>query len=281
MSDHRTAEIIGAHMALSSPIAIAWCRVMRGEITPEEAAALMGSAEERELALRVFRPPTDEHREALLATLLARLSARDTGACDSRGGTQGDVEACGHEARRKSPKDARAARTVHDPAMVGGRAWRWRWLVPATMAATVAVALLLRAPEERAMRYTLEPLMGDSIMRGAPAASPLPSYSRGSRLYAVLRPNEPVESPVALVAFARSSGGQISRLELRPEIASNGLVTIDVPISDTGLHDGEWELVLVVGRPSALPSSWSEIERAEEAGKTPGYAVMYAVLRVG
>ncbi len=77
MSDHGAAELIGAHMALSTPAAIAWRRVIAGEISIEQAAALLGSPEDGQLARRVFAAPTPERLEQLLATLLTRLATKD------------------------------------------------------------------------------------------------------------------------------------------------------------------------------------------------------------
>lgn len=34
MSNHRTAELIGAHMAMSTPLAHAWHRVAHGALAP-------------------------------------------------------------------------------------------------------------------------------------------------------------------------------------------------------------------------------------------------------
>jgi hypothetical protein len=73
MSAHRMAEVTGAHMAMSTPLARAWHRVAHGGLAPERAAALVDDAVERERALRIFTPPAPEQRQQQLEALLARL----------------------------------------------------------------------------------------------------------------------------------------------------------------------------------------------------------------
>lgn len=254
MSDHRTVEIIGAHMALSTPSAIAWRRVVHGEIPAEEAAALLESPEERELARRVFAVPTPERREALLAALLAQLATEDV-----KTGGDGALE----------------------PRAV--RSWfrrRSGIMLAAVAAAVVLVSFLARPQAGLSTTYTLDPLRGDAAWRSTPETSPLPSYSRASNLHVVLRPNDPVEGTVALVAFGRSTEGLGVPLLLEPRIAPNGLVTVDVLIRDTGLYEGDWELVFAVGGPDALPSTWEALERTERAGDQPEYEVLRAAIRI-
>lgn len=261
MSDQRTAEIIGTHMALSTPAAIAWRRVAHGEITAEEAEALLESDEERELARRVFAPPTHERQAATLAALLLRLAAEDAAA---HGG---------------------APSAAADPKQrVWPRRWRRRGIVLSmAAAAAILVPFLTRSDDALSTTYTLDPLLGDAVWRGGFDGVPLPSYSPASTLHVVLRPADPVAGPVALVAFARSAAGRGLRIELRPHIAPNGLVSVDVPFGDVGLHAGEWELVFVVGRPGELPSSWEElgsVERAAWDDAPLDHQVLRATIRV-
>jgi hypothetical protein len=251
------AEIIGAHVALSTPVAIAWRRVVQGEIPAEEAAALVESPEERELARRVFTAPTPERREALLAALLAQLATEDAK-------TRGDG---GLEPRA---------------ATVPSRRRRRRGILLATVAvaAVVLLSILTRPPGGLSTTYTLDPLVGDAGWRSTRETSPLPSFSRASQLHVVLRPRDPVEDPVALVAFARPLEGRGSTLPLQPRIAPNGLITVDVLLRDTGLYEGDWELVFAVGRPYVLPSTWEVLERPLEAGERPPYEVLRTVIRI-
>lgn len=255
MSDHRIAEVIGAHMALSTPAAIVWRRVVAGELSAEEAAALLGSPAEGAIARRVFATPTPERREELLATLLAQLATEDVKA----GGDGGAIK----------------------PRPVGS--WlRRRSGILATMAAAavVSLSLLMRPQEGLSTTYTLELLRGDAAWRGIPETSPLPAFTRASDLHVVLRPRVPVEGPVGLVAFARPLGGRGSPLPLEPHIAPNGLVTVDVLVRDTGLHEGDWELVFAVGRPHSLPSTWEAFQRPIAAGERPAYEVLRTVIRI-
>jgi hypothetical protein len=87
---NRTAEIVGAHMALSTSIALTWRRVVHGELEAEDTAALIGRAEEREHPRRIFTPLTPERDEQLLTSLLARREAtKQTGARGSARGLRG------------------------------------------------------------------------------------------------------------------------------------------------------------------------------------------------
>lgn len=265
MSDQRMAEIIGAHMALSTPTAIAWGRVVRGEISANEATALLASPEEQELARRVFAAPTPERREELLAALLAQLATEQ-------------VEAGGDGAVVGGGLDP-TARTVPSPR----RRRSGILLATVAVAAVVLLSFLTRPPGGLSTSYTLDPLMGDAAWRSTPETSTLPSYSRASKLHVVLRPSDPVEGTVGLVAFARPIEGPGSPLPLEPRIAPNGLVTVDMLIRDTGLHEGDWELVFAVGRPGALPATWDALERAErttEADEPPEYEVLRATIRI-
>lgn len=148
------------------------------------------------------------------------------------------------------------------------------------MVAAVLISILPRPHEGLSTAYTLDPLQGDAVWRGSTEATRAPSYSRASRLHIVLRPREPVEGAVAVVVFARSPDGRSAVLELEPRIAANGLVSIDVPMRDTGLDEGDWELVFVVGRPGTLPSSWGEIELGIPASEEPEYQVLRTPIRV-
>lgn len=262
-------------MALSSPAAMAWYRVVHGEIPPEDAAALMESIKERELARQVFATPTHTQREACLAALLDRLAAEEAGTAGGGAPTRdGEPE---ETALPLPGLPGPAARVVRP------RRWRRGMVLAVAAAAFVLVPLLSQPDSALSTTYALDPFTGDATWRGPSHTAPLPAYSRASNLHLVLRPTDPVAGPVTLAAFARSSAGQRQRIELQPRIASNGLISVDLPIRDTGLHAGEWELVLVVGRPHALPSSWEELERAEraaQAGDAPVYEVLRTVIRV-
>jgi hypothetical protein len=240
--------------------------VIHGEIPPEDAAALMESAEERALAQRLFAAPSDAHRAALLAALLDRIAEEDAGTVG--GGAEDELR------RRLQP----TGQVVRPPR------WRRRGVVLAMVAAAALLVPFLPPPDGTlSTTYTLDPLTGEADWRGASDTVALPSYSPASNLRLVLRPTDPVAGPVELVAFARSSEGQSLRLELQPRIAPNGLVSVDVPMRDTGLYEGEWELVLVVGRPGVLPSSWEELGPAERAAwvdESPAYVVLRTAIRV-
>lgn len=223
MSDHRTAEIIAAHMALSSPAALAWRRVVHGEITAEEAVALLEGDEERELARRVFAAPTQERREALLAALLTALSA------------------AGSEGRGCE---------VPEPV---GRAVRASPSLPGSM----------------------------SIRSHAASSGETPAYVLDGRLRLVLRPETAVTHAVQVLAFGREPSGRVVRLAFEPVVdSSSGVVILEGTVRDTGLTTGDWELVIVIGHPEALPFSWDVLNSADAPEGVVGYEVVRQRLNV-
>ncbi len=252
MSEHRTAEILGDYAALTSEEALTWRRVCTGELTPEAAAAQLGlGVDERERARQIFGPPTPEQQSRQLEALLARLDA---------------------------------------PLPPPRPRWRgWRALVlmlPAAAAVAAAVLLTIAIPEPSveapplATSYTADPPRGITTQRG-PAAEPgLPMFLPSSPLRVVLRPDDPIEGPLDVIGFALGTEGPARRLTIEARVLPSGVVEIATLVRDAGLVAGEWTLVLVVGRPGSLPSSWQELEQAETAGPTHFEVVRLPTIRV-
>jgi hypothetical protein len=235
MSDHRTAQILGDHVALTSEEAITWRRVCTGELTLEAAAEQLGcSVDERERARLIFGPPTREQRRRQLEALLAR---------------------------------------IHAPLPPSQPRWRgWgamALMLPAAAAVAAAVLLTIGPPEPSvgasglSTAYTADRLQGIAFDRG-PAAGP-PTFLPSTPLEVVLRPDDAIEGPIEVVGFAHQSIGPARRLTIQVQVAPGGVVKIDTPVRDAGLVAGEWTLVLVMGRPGSLPSTWEELEQSEAA----------------
>jgi hypothetical protein len=89
-----------------------------------------------------------------------------------------------------------------------------------------------------------------------------------------LVPEDAVMGEIGVVGFARGQAGEVRRLEIAPRVYELGVVEIDGQVRKLGLGEGEWELVLVIGRAGALPSSWEELGEGEDRG-----AVGYEVVR--
>lgn len=260
MSSHRTAEIVGAHLALSTPIAAAWYRVVHGETGPEVAAALIEDADERKHALQVFAPLTPERREEQLEALLVKLRTTRL-----------------HGTNESIDRGTRRNEVMRLP-------WWKRPKLMLALAVVAASAVMLittlpRSPEHFSAHYTLGPLVGDATSRG-PADRPVPIYSFESRLRTSMWPDDPVGGPVELVALARSTEGKTLRLNVQPEINATGVATIDVIVRDTGLEEGSWEIALAIGRPGTLPSSWEQLEALGPTGEIDAYEVLRAKIRI-
>ncbi len=254
MTDDRIVRLLGDHVALTSVEATTWRRVTTGELTPDEAADLLGSSdEERERARRIFGPPTPAQRQEQREALLARLAREE----------------------RPSAVPAEVATVVALPPAVR-EVPRWkRWAAVAFSAAAVstAAAVLLTSmptsptstPAPFVAGYRADPLVGIEAQRGSPTTQDTASYLPRGKLKLVLRPEHDVEQDIGVVGFARGPSGVV-RLRLTPKVESNGLVVIDTTPLQLGLTTGEHELVLAVGPRQALPTSWEELERAEPRG---------------
>lgn len=242
MGDHRAtrdterlaaaADVIGHCLALKSLEAEVYQRLAFGEDVAEEDLAMLGDAEARAMAQDSFRPRTSAESEQELASII------------------GAIERDMLERRRLR------------------RLW-WGAVVVAAAAAVIVLILASPSEPERGhaeialgTTYQVDPLLGVAAKRSSSAAE-LPQYLPSSTLKLTLRPVAVVEGSVAVVGFARSSDGGTHELRFSQQPDAKGVVEITATVQDAGLDAGEWELMFVVGRPSSLPRSWDEAERAE------------------
>jgi hypothetical protein len=272
MSDDRIASLLGDHVVLTSVAATTWRKVTTGELTPDEAADLLGSSdEERERARRFFGPLTPEQRQEQREALLARLAQ------------EGRAPAAPAEAT------VVVAPTVTPPPVRMVPRWK-RWAAVAFSAAAVsaAAAVLLtampptpsNAPTAFVAVYRADALQGLEAQRGSTAKRDTVSYLPDGKLELVLRPEHDVEPDIEVVGFARGSSGGVIRLRLAPQVSANGVVVIETTPSELGLTAGEHELVLAVGPGQALPASWEELELAEPRGAARGYETVWIEQRI-
>jgi hypothetical protein len=258
------AQTLAAHVVMSTPTAETWYRVAHGELSPEQAEALLregaeAGAVEREAierAKRVFVPPSAEQQQAGLEALLARRAAEDveTGA--------GAVVV---------PLRPRRAR---------------RWVV-GMLAVAAAVVLTVWLVPPRPGRdlgpfaggYEIELENGAAVMRGTGPRAEIPTFLLGDELRIRLVPEEAVEAPLGIVVFAMDRSGRSHRVDVEPRLHARGVVELATTVKALGLDEGEWELVIAIGWVEALPASWDEL--AERGGpESAGYEVARQRVRV-
>lgn len=259
------AGFVGHCLALKSPEAKIYRRIAHGDHVPDEDLAVLGNTEDRAWAQDVFRPRTPAEDEQELAAIIEAIDR--------------EVLEGGRVEREQLARD-RARRA---------RWWRWGAVV-ATAAAVAVAALVLGSPSEPERQhpaialgttYRADRLPGVATKRGSGTAGELPEYLPSSTLKLALRPVAAVEGSVEVVGFARGSDGGVRELRLRQNADVNGVVEIMANVRDAGLYEGEWELMFVVGRPTALPRSWEEAEAADASGDSASFDVVSLVrLRV-
>ncbi len=242
MNEPSISHVIRARELLSSTPQ-AWAEVARGFISAEEAARRLHGREPTELIERskaLFNPPSLAQREALFEQLLAA-----------------GVDRGGHE--REPPAGT-----------------RW-WLVPTlSFALAAGLLLLLRSPmpppapaTHSLPSYTVEFEYGIATMRDIQdpmGYGSMPTYLLDRDVLVRLVPDEPVDEMIEVVAFARSAGGRVTRLQMDSKISAEGVVELEGRARDIGLDLGEWELVLAVGPRSKTPVTWQHLVASEFDG---------------
>ncbi len=163
---------------------------------------------------------------------------------------------------------ARAAPAVAARPIASARPRR-RWLAPSfvlALGAAAAAWMMWRAPALPAYALALEG--GDAPLRGAPAAAGpgRVTLARDSRLELVLRPATPVEGAVQARIYL--AGDPPVPLDAAVEVAPSGAVRWSGTAEQlVGARTGEVDLLVVVGRPAALPAP-GELARQPEGGRT-------------
>lgn len=136
------------------------------------------------------------------------------------------------------------------------------------LAAAVAASLffLVRGPGLAPLpAYTFDELNGDQDVRGAREgpSGKVPVFDPESRLTLVVRPPNPVTTPVEAKAFLAHGAGL---LPWEPGSASpGGSFRFEGGLS--GLQPGLWTAWVVVGRPGRIPTA-GELQAALRAGRT-------------
>lgn len=268
MSNEALVELLAARRALEQEDAELWHRVALGELSPDEAAEerLAGGTvgdEERaaiERDQRLLAPPPAELAQARFDAIVA---LRDSEAVAER-----------MAAEERMPSEERVAVVLP---MRPHRARRWLTGVTAAAAAVVLTVWLSQAPGTArpvpfAGGYVVELELAATNVMGSEPAAEVPTFLRGGRIRIRLVPERAVEGALEVVVFAWDRAGQARQIEVEPRMIGRGLVEIDATVASLGLDVGEHELVIAIGRASALPQTWEGVEAAISEHGTEGKA---------
>lgn len=227
-----------------------WDRLSAGELSPEDEAelrALAETSEDARQAYEAFRPLGPEFQARVVGALQEQRVAPE-------------LEEGPRPPARVLPFRKLATR-------LGGS-------LAAAAAVAAALVLLLRVPGSQPPMpgYELEVTGGAQEMRGDQpdrlADSPSQTFSPGSQIELVARPQTAVTGPVAARCFLERDGA-LQPWEVSGEITGDGVVRIAGTVGrEITIPPGEWTLWIVVGRPGTLPDAAAL--SAHPSGPPPG-----------
>lgn len=135
---------------------------------------------------------------------------------------------------------------------------------PMALAASLAVWVAVRAGPETLPRYEMSLSGGLQALRAAPVEDAPLVLGAEAQLTLVLRPATAVEQPVTAKLFVKQNT-RTREWRSVAEVSSQGAVKLTANAADLGpMEPGELELVVVVGRPDALPAE-TALERTSGA----------------
>ncbi|HEY2295484.1 MAG TPA: hypothetical protein VGM86_32675 [Thermoanaerobaculia bacterium] len=212
-----------------------WDRLAAGTLTAEEDAelrALAAKSPEARETYEAFRPLGADFQARMIDRIAAEL------------------------AKPAAPEERRSRILPFRPF------WRAGWLTAAAAAAAVLL-LLLRSPASLPplpMYMADQPAGGVQAFRGGISSQ---SFTPGSTLSLVVRPQHPVTGKVAARAFL-ARGAEWLSWEPEIEVSQGGIrLQGELPRE---LQPGGWRLWVVVGRPARLPPI-QELRAEVRAGK--------------
>lgn len=221
--------------------------LLRGELSPDETAALLAeSAEARELAALLEPLPAADH-DAIVASALGAVASKADAVVPAKTKT----------GEAKVPETSSAPATGK---VVPFPRLRAIAIAGSALAAAAAAVLWMgRAPSVPELPgYELSFTGGDQASRAAPGAGTgTPRLAPGSRLTLVVRPSTSVTGEIAGVAFAAPAGGAMRAVPVAPERSPDGSLRFAGTREQLlpGLTAGPAELTVFVARPDALPGT--------------------------
>lgn len=221
--------------------------LLRGELSPDETAALLAeSAEARELAALLEPLPAADH-DAIVASALGAVASKANAVVPTKA----------------EPEETKAPETSSAPGtgkVVPFPRLRAIAIAGSALAAAAAAVLWMgRAPSVPELPgYELSFTGGDQASRAAPGVGTgTPRLAPGSRLTLVVRPSTSVTGEIAGIAFAAPAGGAMRAVPIAPERSPDGSLRFAGTREQLlpGLAAGPAELTVFVARPDALPGT--------------------------
>ncbi|AUX45863.1 uncharacterized protein SOCE26_073590 [Sorangium cellulosum] len=230
-----------------------WDEVAAGKLSADQQAALRARSTAAQEAFHAFEPLSDAERDEIEARVVAALGAVAPAEQAAPAETAAPAQKVA-PAEELAPASSPRAKVVVVP---------W-WRRPAfalaaagSLAAVLAALVVLRPARAPALpAYALALASGEGEERGAaPAPGAAPRLGPGSRVELILRPERPVQGPIA-VRGALVQGGRARAWTPPVEISPDGAVRIAGTREAVfpGVPDGAWDIVLAVGRAEALPA---------------------------
>lgn len=232
-----------------------WERLAEGSLSEDDErdlVALAAQSDEAREMYEAFRPLDAAARERIAAKLLAGIEKEQPPPDEPAPRPSDEVPIEG----AKPPQHVQSKGTATPPPRARAGLWSRVGFVAAG-ALAVAAMLAIRAGDGNrpVPAYSLDMTGGDKISRRAEdAKGGVPVLGPGSQLSLTLRPDKNVEGAIEVRAFLLQNG-RARAWPVQAEVAANGAVLVK-GTRDTlfaGVPTGEWEMVLAVGRSSALP----------------------------
>ncbi len=230
----------------------AWEAFAAGELTEAEVVAARSeheSAEEFQENLAMFRPFSEQRREALVAQLLATPASE---------------------------------KHVHAPTLPTAKViplWRRPVAWAGVAAAAIAVFMLIQpgvGPTEQPVgdlpAFELEVAGGIAAQRSEGKQTGVGRYAADTEIEVIIRPQVRSKVPLQARLFAfQGPSGQALTTPL--EVADSGSVRLKGQVGEVlGLGPGMWRLVFVVGAGDELPSDVSAVAPLQSHAAHPGAA---------
>jgi Arc/MetJ family transcription regulator len=221
-------------------------RLSRDEVA--KAARAAGVDGDLEDELRAFRPIDASSRERFARRAVEQLAASRPAAT----------------APQAHPVASRAPSVTPD---TGTRTLRRVTLVASAIALAAAFILVVRTRDGGLPPYEVAFVGGDQALRGPSAIDAgVHKFSHGEPFRMVLRPRTALGGDVAAKLFLRRDG-DVREWHAPVDVSSEGAVRIVAPLDTLPAGtDGDWDLVVILGRRESLPASAAELDASARPG---------------